>query len=448
MRRKICLFLDYLSEIPAGLKKDILLENRAEIIAQPSPNAIEGSIYQTSSNRYESINTYRAMVQEFRNLFSTSTPDVLDALMKNGNAVDLPGLSAEARTFIRYVRNSRKEPFDITRWALKADNWFMVSSEFSSFELQSRVSADFPVLVFDNIPIECSSAQKPDVKITNIEDVLQATGVYQLWQKGYLGENSRIVICDTGVTNSLAAKHNISQESIGGLSAEDEDGHGSAVAELIMRICPKAEMTSVKVLNSHSNGELFDLISGLSSLIYYDNAIVNMSIGVFPQHLKNLGVSLISFKESITNIAKGVTDKKNFLIAAAGNDSSSQLRWPAAANNILAVGSHNTAYQLSQFSNYENKASNFILSMGGDVRNFDQRIEELGKYGYGLSRSMYGTSFSTAIASGVSGLLTGCDWFRQMSIPSRISLFRNHCRKNGHGYPVMNIADIGAIWPI
>jgi len=447
MRKKICLFLDYLSEIPVGLKRDILFENKVEVIAQPFP-ATEDSLYKMGDNSYERISAYRAMIREFRSFFSISTPDVLDALLKSGDVVDLPGISAEARTFISYVRNSKKEPFDITRWALKADNWFLVSSELSSFELQSRISADFPVLVFDNIPIECSSAEKPDVKITNIEDALQAAGIYQLWQKGYMGEKSRVVICDTGVTNSLAAKYNISQKSIGGLSTEDEDGHGSAIAELIMRICPKAEMTSVKVLNSHSSGELFDLISGLSGLIYYENAIVNMSVGVFPQHLKNLGVSLISFKESMTNIAKGVIDKKNFLIAAAGNDSSPQLRWPAAANNILAVGSHNTAYQLSQFSNYENKASNFILSMGGDVRSLDQRIEELGKYGYGLSRSMYGTSFSTAIASGVSGLLTGCDWFRQMSIPSRISLFKNHCRKNDHGYPVLNIADIGAIWPI
>jgi len=76
------------------------------------------------------------------------------------------------------------------------------------------------------------------------------------------------------------------------------------------------------------------------------------------------------------------------------------------------------------------------------------RVPGFGNYGFGLNRDVYGTSFSTAVASAVACLLMAYGWFSQMNIASRISLFANLCRRNAEGFPLLNIINVGAGWPL
>ena len=202
------------------------------------------------------------------------------------------------------------------------------------------------------------------------------------------------------------------------------------------------------IRDRYSSGEIWNFFEGLTKLFTHRNVLVNLSIGLNPLYLKNLGHSQISLKEATVNIINSSNANGNFHIAAAGNDSLTELRWPAAINNVLAVGSHNLSNELSGFSNYDLNSKNMILSLGGDIRKFDSQIETMGKYGFGHSRELFGTSVSTAITTGVCGLLMNHNWFQKMSPESRISLFTSHCRKNNNGLPILNISDIGAIWPL
>jgi hypothetical protein len=150
----------------------------------------------------------------------------------------------------------------------------------------------------------------------------------------------------------------------------------------------------------------------------------------------------------MANVLSSLALTKNFTVSAAGNDGTPDLRWPAAASDSLAVASHNAAFGLSSFSNFRSEAANLVLSPGGELRRLDGKVESFGQYGSGLAREVYGTSFSTAIASAMSCLLMDCQWFSEMQVASRISLFRNHCRRNEQRFPILNAIDIGAVWPI
>jgi subtilisin family serine protease len=284
--------------------------------------------------------------------------------------------------------------------------------------------------------------------MSNIDQILQSTGIFHLWGRKILGEGTKILILDTGVSDNISTQYNIDRRvAVSSMNPLDIDGHGTAIAKLILSICPSAKIESLKILNSFSDGNIWNFIAGMTSLYDKHNLIVNLSIGIVPTYFQSLGSSTNAFRETLINLINSAASNGNFLISSAGNDGLSQLRWPAAAENVLAVGSHNLSFQLSSFSNHMD-SRNFILSLGGDMRKFDHKIESLGTYGPGLSRDILGTSFSSAIATGISGLLTQLSWFHQMPTPSKISLFRNHCRKNEAGYPILNLADIGAIWPL
>jgi hypothetical protein len=336
---------------------------------------------------------------------------------------------------------------NIPIWALDPNNWFHIASRKGAYELQSEVSSMFPCTIFDDVPIECLSPT-PEVRIENLDEILRTTGIYQAWQNNNFGQTSKVIIFDTGVTDQLRNRFSIEESTVGGLSHGDTDGHGTAISEMVLALAPKTKVESIKVMESHSEGNIWNLISGLSSLYNKPDCLVNISVGVKPNYINLLGFEAVSFRESITHLVASSSSQKCFIISAAGNDSSSYLRWPSAAPDALAIGGHNASVMLSSFSNFSESAQNYILTPSGELRSEDHKLETFGNYGIGLARGIYGTSFSCAIATGVSAILQSYGWFRYMDIPSRISLFRNHCRKNRNGYPILNLADIGAVWPL
>lgn len=447
MNNKICLFHDYLSDIPPEEKIRMLSEMQAELIDHRERDYKENERphYFTSNIRSQ----YRKIVIEAQKNFGRYAPNALSAIIRaHGNTEWSNAFSKRNREFFGYL--SEMPPHivrNIPIWALDPNNWFYFASKKGAYEIQSEVSSMFPCTIFDDVPIECSSPN-PEVSIENFDEILRTTGIYQAWQNNNFGENSKVVIFDTGVTDQLRNRFSIEESAVGSLPLGDKDGHGTAISELVLAIAPKAKVESIKVMESYSEGNIWNLISGLSSLYKKPNCLVNVSLGVNPNYINSLGTGAVSFRESLTHIVASASSQKCFIISAAGNDSSSYLRWPSAAPDALAVGGHNASAMLSSFSNFSESAQNYILTLGGELRSEDHKLETFGNYGMGLARDIYGTSFSCAIATGVSAILQRYDWFRSMDIPSRISLFRNHCRKNRNGYPILNVADIGAVWPI
>jgi subtilisin family serine protease len=448
MNAKICLFHDYLSDISPREKAEMLSEMSANVIEhgeRPAEERQERRFGVTSNIRTQ----YRDVVMETRRRFGRYAPNALSAMIRaHGETEWARAFSQTHRQFFRELSEIRPEEIkNIPVWAMDPYNWFLVGSETGSYELQTQVSSMFPCTIFENVPLECSTTD-PAVTLENLDEIMRVTGIYQAWQSGNLGEHGRVAIFDTGVTDQVKGQFSIQESAVGGLTVGDTDGHGTAVAHIILALAPNAKVESIKVMKSYTESTIWNLISGLSSLYKKPDYLANVSLGVNPLYVSTLGPGAVSFRESLTHLVSSASSQRCFIISAAGNDASPHLRWPAAAPDALAVGAHNAAATLSTFSNFSESAQNFILTPGGELRSEDQKLETFGKYGMGHSREIYGTSFSCAVASGVSAILQGYSWFTSMDIPSRISLYRNHCRRNKNGFPILNIADIGAVWPL
>ena len=359
-------------------------------------------------------------------------------------AKEFPGTFQDEREF-----EGRFPPIhqQLASWALDPRNWYLISADEGPVTIQSKIWPSFPCLVFGNGPIECAMPQDPETEFDHLEDILQSTGIYGLWSSGHLGDAATAVVLDTGVSQRMMGE-GVNATAVTGLSPVDVDGHGSAIVSLIRALSPQSTIESICVTQTYSGGQIWNLTSGLTRLFGRRGHIVNLSLGASPDWVRTLGGQASGFRDSMANVLASLASTMNLTVSAAGNDSMAELRWPAAASDSLAVASHNAAFALSSFSNFRSEAANLVLAPGGELRQRDGKVESFGQYGSGLAREIYGTSFSTAIASAMSCLLMDCQWFSEMQIASRISLFRNHCRRNEQGFPVLNATDIGAVWPI
>lgn len=133
---------------------------------------------------------------------------------------------------------------------------------------------------------------------------------------------------------------------------EDVQGHGTKVAGVIASsmnnggiagIAPSVELLIIKC-ESSIDGTFYntsDLVFGLYYAIEQDVDIVNMSFGVY------------SLQNPFASATKLAVDSDIICVAAAGNDSSAQLCYPAADVNVIGVGALAAeSWDLAYYSNY------------------------------------------------------------------------------------------------
>jgi hypothetical protein len=131
-------------------------------------------------------------------------------------------------------------------------------------------------------------------------------------------------------------------------SAEDDDGHGSAVSGIItssqpgrLGVAPDAEIVALKVLDSNGSGSFSDIDSALNWVVAnhatYDIRVVNMSLGDGQAH-PNRHVfpcsGTVTASAIATLTAQGVT-----VVASSGNDGfTNGISMPACITGAIAVG--------------------------------------------------------------------------------------------------------------
>ena len=167
------------------------------------------------------------------------------------------------------------------------------------------------------------------------------------------GAEVKLAVLDTGIK----LNHRDLQANIAGGAnvinprkpADDDNGHGTHVAGTIGAVnntigvvggAPQVRLYAVKVLARNGSGYLSDLVDGLTWCIDNQVRVVNMSLGSSSDNQ--------SFHEAITAAsAAGLT-----LVAAAGNEGRSQVSYPAAYPEVIAVTATDNSNNLASFSNY------------------------------------------------------------------------------------------------
>ena len=172
------------------------------------------------------------------------------------------------------------------------------------------------------------------------------------WELGYTGKNIVVAVLDTGVDDEhefLRGKFVAGFDCSGSIGYEtnpdDEDGHGTHVASIIMStggatgtykgVAPDAKLVDVKILSKRGINLGDQLIRGIEWVIAnkekYDIKIINLSIGSDIEDPD--GTSAIS-QAANQAVKNGIV-----VVAAAGNEGpdSETLLAPSVADDVICV---------------------------------------------------------------------------------------------------------------
>jgi subtilisin family serine protease len=185
--------------------------------------------------------------------------------------------------------------------------------------------------------------------------------------------------------------------------------HGTAIAEIIRDLCPKAPLTIYKVVDAKDRASEWDTLAALAARSSAEVINLSLSFG-----LKNgtCGVCGRESHSSRSAVFESLLDQvatspgAPIVVTAAGNDSANELTYPARFGSVVAIESVNQALDLSEFSNrgttdHEGNPHDhvFVLPGGERLAKASAPAEWLGTAASG--DEILGTSFAAAYASGL-----------------------------------------------
>jgi hypothetical protein len=167
------------------------------------------------------------------------------------------------------------------------------------------------------------------------------------------GAGVQIAVLDTGFTPNLhpwldahvvAAPDTLEQTDANPQNGwlDDEAGHGTFIAGLILRGAPDSTLQIAKVLDSEGYGTELDVAEAI--VAHADEAnIINLSLGCYSHD----DFPPIALAEALRHVAPSTA-----VVAAAGNDSTHRPFWPAAHKRAIAVAALDDTMCRAAFSNF------------------------------------------------------------------------------------------------
>lgn len=220
----------------------------------------------------------------------------------------------------------------------------------------------------------------------------QITHAPQAWDLATGSAAVVVAVIDTGVdpTQPDLAGRVLPGENFvdADANASDDNGHGTSVAGVIAAqgnnhigtagYCWQCRILPVKVLGSDGTGFDSNVAAGILWAVDHGAKVLNTSLG---SPTDDLTVAAAAQYAAAHNV---------LLVAAAGNDGSSTLDYPAALPNVLSVSASDPSDQLYSFSN-----------SGADVAAPGENVTT-GRDGSYVS--FLGTSSAAPVVSGIAAL--------------------------------------------
>ena len=250
-----------------------------------------------------------------------------------------------------------------------------VVNDKNNQDILDKLSIDYHASIADIEEVEKEYLPKEPIysvidKDYNKQTYLNYINIGNAWNYTSMGSNVTIAIIDTGIDTDHPEfigriseySYNATEDKIvkdyqdleGNYDfslIEDEQGHGTAVAgvvaasmnngEGITGIAPNVNIIVIKAESDEKGNfkRTSDLVFGLYYAIERDVDVVNMSFGT-TENLFDVPVRL-------------AVDSDIICVAAAGNDSTPTLTYPAACQNVIGVGAlANESFVLANYSNY------------------------------------------------------------------------------------------------
>lgn len=223
------------------------------------------------------------------------------------------------------------------------------------------------------------------------------------------GRDVTVAVIDTGIDYAHPDLRGniVGYMSTMGGDGRDDNGHGTHCSGIIAAIdnngigisgvAPEAGIYSVKVLGAAGRGSTGNITQGVIAATDRGVDVISMSLGG--------AVWDKMFQRAIDSaVNKGIV-----VIAAAGNESTSQKHYPAAYNNVISVAATDNYNRITYFSNYGSwvdiaaPGENILSTLPTNFKISRVTYESTG-YGY-----MSGTSMACPAVAGTAALILAAD---------------------------------------
>jgi thermitase len=207
------------------------------------------------------------------------------------------------------------------------------------------------------------------------------------------GDGMIVAVLDTGLSLShpaFAGRLVPGRDVVSDDLAPNDDGpgfgwgHGTHIAGIVARIAPEARILPVRVLNRDGRGNTFTLAFAIEWAVLNGADVINLSLGADAE--SQLLEDTVAWAQQ-----QGVV-----VVAAAGNDNSSVLQFPAGFANVIGVAAVDGWERKADFSNYGAWVD--IAAPGVGITS----TVPFSNNGYA---GWSGTSMSTAFVSGAAALV-------------------------------------------
>jgi serine protease len=204
----------------------------------------------------------------------------------------------------------------------------------------------------------------------------------------------------------------------------DREGHGTFVAGTIAEatnndigvtgLAYRASIMPVRVLNADGNGDAVTIAKGIRYAVRHGARVINMSLEF------GLGIGAAQIPE-ILSALRYARDRKVVVVGAAGNDSGTQVAYPARATDVISVGATTRDRCLADYSNI-GPHLDLVAPGGGDDMalsndpncNVDKNLPDIYQMTFfsasrpghfGLPKGWYGTSMAAPHVSATAALV-------------------------------------------
>ena len=268
---------------------------------------------------------------------------------------------------------------------------------------------------------------------TNFTEKVHAS---ELWEKGFLGEGTKVAILDTGIkTNhpALSQTMDLNEKVVASwnfieqtMNVEDDNGHGTAVAGIIgsnglygymKGLAPNCEFLIGKILSSSATGTIETLIQGIDWAIENEADVINLSLGKPVSDKNSPEVEAVNNAVKLGIIVCAAAGNTRGIVDFGYNDLFTVLS-PGIASQAITVGSidnNNILYERGSAGsvavNYNESSSRALFNtISTDETWLKPDILAPGVKLNTTSNSVNteivsGTSYATAVVSGVCLLL-------------------------------------------
>lgn len=198
---------------------------------------------------------------------------------------------------------------------------------------------------------ELEKADRIKKENTKSEWNLQAINVDNVDINTNKEQKIKVAVLDSGVdfiagVNLVETVNFVENEDNITVWYQDLTGHGTSIASVIagdgenvvQGVNPNVDLYSVKVLDKNNQAPISRIVQGIYWCIENDINIINMSFGT------------ATYSKTLEKAVKDAYKANILMVAAAGNHNSN-VEYPAAFEEVMAVAATDTESEISDFSN-------------------------------------------------------------------------------------------------